>query len=175
MVKKENPNWNKRANKKVLCAESLYELIVKFNIENSKQEQEIAQLNGKVLSWKTAWFEQRDISGKAAWQMPPEGYGRPSNEVNTMHIFDFKLEQPCSAEETKTRIAKAKEVRKEYMTPVAEKKPRVFGSSTQSIKILEENIPIDLFETGPQASGATGKPVIKYDAWTTYLDTLRQK
>jgi hypothetical protein len=205
LVRKENPNWHKRANKKVLCAETIYEMIVKYDSEKLKLNQEIVKLNASILFWKDGWFEQRAETGKAAWAMPPEGYGRPSNEVNTMHIFDFKLEQPCSAEETKERIAKAKEIRKEYMTPVSEKKatklelakkrveleagkeyymtpksevkPRVFGSaaSLDFYKRLAECSAIDPFENEPQASRPTGKPIIKYDEWTTYLNRLRQK
>lgn len=168
-----------RADKKVLSQDAINLLI-----ENLRLSQDNAKLSAWVLSWKTAWFDQRDISGKAAWQMPPEGYGKTSNEVNTIHIFDFKLDQPCSAEETKARVAKAKEVSKEYMIPKTnwdiiqketerqEKVPRVFGSAAGKIYYQTKNIPIDLFSNLDQVEH--DKLIIKYDAWQTYLNRLRE-
>ena len=37
---------------------------------------ENARLRADLESWKDAWHKMRLIAGRAAWDMPPEGYGR---------------------------------------------------------------------------------------------------
>ncbi len=46
----------------------------KLSAEIAKLQAENSKLKDDVAAWKTAWFHQRDVTGRVAWEFPPVRY-----------------------------------------------------------------------------------------------------